>query len=79
MDTSKEYIKMCDCPECAEREDCIDPNCDNDGRTMPDGDMCEFCHREENSKFNCKCKGTGKITIQAKPEECEFVVKGKVK
>jgi len=32
------------------RLDC--PACDNSGRTMPDGDQCEFCYREENSKFN---------------------------
>jgi len=32
------------------RLDC--PNCDNSGRTMPDGEQCEFCYREENSRFN---------------------------
>ena len=32
------------------RLDC--PNCDNSGALMPDGDKCEFCHEEENSRFN---------------------------
>ena len=34
----------------ASRLDC--PDCDNTGAIEPDGDQCEFCHREENSKFN---------------------------
>jgi hypothetical protein len=31
-------------------DDCI--QCDNSGRLMPDGDQCEWCYREPNSKFN---------------------------
>jgi len=31
-------------------DDC--PQCDNSGRTMPDGDQREWCDREPNSKFN---------------------------
>lgn len=33
-----------------EGDDC--PQCDNSGRLMPDGDQCQWCYQEPNSKFN---------------------------
>ena len=35
---------------CSAGDDC--PQCDNSGRLMPNGDQCEWCYREPNSKFN---------------------------
>ena len=37
----------------AVRDNAVDcPDCDNSGRTMPEGDICEFCYRNPDSKFN---------------------------
>jgi hypothetical protein len=56
-DIKQNYIRKDKLPSVKNIQEIIDSRldcqaCDNSGMIMPDGEQCQFCYEEENSKYN---------------------------